>query len=129
MRFKNAVVAMALAMALTAPVCAASAENVALAVGEADIFASVPLCTYWYAQDEYRGVTHKMVVTNYGPSPIIVSQVRLPDSIPKLAGVPCEIMPSMHTCHLHIKHGNGAIMAVLIDEALRVIQEHLLKNS
>ncbi|HMM32755.1 MAG TPA: hypothetical protein PKB13_13385 [Clostridia bacterium] len=95
MRFKDVIIAMAIALTLIAPVCAASAENVALAVGEADIFASVPLCTYWYAQNERLSITPKMTVTNYGSSPIIVSQVRLPGSIPKPAGIPCEIMPSM----------------------------------
>lgn len=99
MKIKSAAIVMALlltfVMSAAAAASAGNTENVVLEIGIADIYASVPLSSYWYPQDTDRGITPKMTVTNHGFSPIVVSAARLPGSSATLEGIPREIAPSM----------------------------------
>jgi len=83
-----------LAFTLAVPVHAVGAGNVAIEVGASDIYATVPLCTYWYTLSEDQGITPKMTVTNHSFSPITVSGAKLPNSVAVTAGIPREIMQS-----------------------------------
>ncbi|MPM85517.1 hypothetical protein SDC9_132598 [bioreactor metagenome] len=84
-----------LAFTFAVPVHAIGTENVALEVGPSDLFASVPLCTYWYTKADRQGITPQMTITNHGFSPITVTGTNLPGSMAVIAGIPCNIIPSM----------------------------------
>jgi hypothetical protein len=94
MKLKNTVMALALILSLALPVCAVGAENVAVEVGTSDLGATVPLCTYWYAEEENQGITPVMAVTNNDFTPIVVSDVRLAGGEAVIPGIPCTLMQS-----------------------------------
>ena len=97
MKLKSITLALALLVLFAAlPAYAADAGNVSLEIGASDLFASMPLCTYWYTKADRRGITPKMTIFNHGFSPITVTSAKLPGSTVVIAGIPCEIMPSMH---------------------------------
>lgn len=97
MKLRIATLALALLVSLVAlPAYAVDAGNVSLEIGASDLFASVPLCTYWYTKADRQGITPQMTIFNHGFSPIAVSGAKLPGSTAIIAGIPCEIMPSMH---------------------------------
>ncbi len=97
MKLRIAAMALALLVSFAAlPAYAADAGNVSLEIGASDLFASVPLCTYWYTQDNRQGSTPNMAIFNHGFSPITVTSARLPSSTAVIAGIPCDIMPSLH---------------------------------
>ena len=81
-----------LAFALAIPAHAVGTENVALEVGASDLYATVPLCTYWYALTKEQGITPQMAVTNYSLTPITIVGAILPSSEAVIAGIPCEVM-------------------------------------
>lgn len=94
MKLASVIAALTLAFSLAAPVYAADMSNVALEVGASDLYATVPLCTYWYAQGENQGITPVMTVTNNGFTPIAVSGARFPNSKAAIRGIPCTLMQS-----------------------------------
>lgn len=97
MKLKSITLALALLVLFAAlPAYAADAGNVSLEIGASDLFASAPLCTYWYTQADRQGITPKMAIFNHGLSPITVTSVKLPGSTAVIADTPCEIEPSIH---------------------------------
>ena len=98
MKLRSAVIAMALVLTFVVSAAAAAStgntENVVLEIGMSEIYASVPLFSYWYTQNEGQGITPKMTVINHGFSTIVVSAARLPGSSAALARIPREITPS-----------------------------------
>ena len=96
-----------LAFALAVPAHAIGAENVAIEVGASDLYATVPLCTYWYAMDEHQGITPKMTVTNHSLSPITIVGATLPGSRTVIVGIPCEIMQAMNAHFMLTENPHG----------------------
>lgn len=94
MKLASVFAAFLLAFAISIPAYAAGTENVALEVGISDLCATVPLCTYWYAQGENQGSTPVMTVSNDGFAPIIVSGARLIGQVNVISGIPCILMSS-----------------------------------
>lgn len=97
MKLASVFAAFLLAFAISIPAYAAGTENVALEVGISDLCATVPLCTYWYSQEENQGITPVMTVTNDGFAPIAVSGTRLTWQVTVISGIPCTLMPSEQT--------------------------------
>lgn len=94
MKLATSMVVWALFFAIAAPVCSAGTPNVALAVGATDLSATVPLCTYWYADGEKQGITPVMSAANNGFTPIAVSGVRLLEGDAAIRDAPCVLAPS-----------------------------------
>lgn len=92
MKLKNTVMALALILSLALPVCAVGAENVVVEVGTSDLGATVPLCTYWYAEEENQGITPVMAIANNGFTPIVVSDAKLSGGEAVIPGIPCTLM-------------------------------------
>lgn len=97
MKLASVFAAFLLAFAISVPAYAAGTENVALEVGISDLCATVPLCTYWYSQEENQGITPVITVTNDGFAPITVSGARLSGQVNVISGIPCTLMPSEQT--------------------------------
>lgn len=97
MKLASIFAAFLLAFVISVPAYATGTENVALEVGISDLCATVPLCTYWYAQGENQGITPVMTVSNDGFAPIIVSGARLTGQVNVISGIPCTLMPSEQT--------------------------------
>lgn len=96
-----------LAFALAIPTHAVGAENVALEVGASDLYATVPLCTYWYALTKDQGITPKMTVINHSLSPITIVGATLPSSGAVIAGTPCEVMQAMSAHFMLTENPHG----------------------
>jgi hypothetical protein len=96
MKLASVFAAFLLAFAISVPAYAMSADNIVLEVGISDLSATVPLCTYWYAQGEHQGITPVMTVTNNGFAPIVVSSVKLPGRV-AIPDIPCTLMQSEQT--------------------------------
>lgn len=94
MKLASVIAAFCLAFAIALPAYATGAENVALEVGASDLCATVPLCTYWYAEGGNQGITPVMTVINNGFSPITVSGARLAGRVAIIPGIPCNVMQS-----------------------------------
>lgn len=97
MKLASVFAAFLLAFTISVSAYAMSADNIVLEVGISDLSATVPLCTYWYAQGEHQRITPVMTVTNNGFAPIAASSVRLPGRVVAIPDIPCTLMQSEQT--------------------------------